>query len=261
MSDPIYNEIGKNYSKYRRADYRLVDAIVGLLDLSRGGVIADIGAGTGNYSRALAKRGFRIKALEPSDVMWDQAERDKNVEWISGTAEDIPLEADSVDGAVLIFSFHHFKNPGRCIEEIDRITNDGPILIYTFDPREIERPWISEYFPSIWDDAFKYFPPIKEVCGMIEGVTNHRVTSHRFELPHDFIDYSQMAGWRRPQIYLDPTIRSCMSGFALADPKIVEGGVLRLRDDLESGTWEKKYRHLHSLESLDVGYRFILSKP
>jgi hypothetical protein len=52
-----------------------------------------------------------------------------------------------------------------------------------------------------------------------------------------------------------------MSGFALADPKVVEEGVLRLRDDLESGMWEKKYRHLHSLESLDTGYRFILSKP
>lgn len=260
MCAPIYNEIGKTYSRYRRADLRLVDAIVRLLDLPKNSIIADIGAGTGNYSRALSKLGFKIKAVEPSEVMRNQAGSEKNIEWISGVSEDIPLKTDYVDGAIAIFSFHHFKNPKRCIKEINRITRGGPILIYTFDPREIERPWISEYFSSIWDDAYKYFPPIKEVCSLIEGVMNNLVSTHRFELPHDFRDYCLMVGWRRPRIYLDPTVRSCMSGFALADPKKVEEGVLRLRDDLESGMWERNYRHLYSLENFDAGYRFIRSK-
>ncbi len=52
MIEPIYNEIGEHYSKYRRADPRLVEAIVDLLDIPKGSIVAEVGAGTGNYSRA-----------------------------------------------------------------------------------------------------------------------------------------------------------------------------------------------------------------
>ena len=58
MSKTAYDTIGKDYNQNRRADGRLVDRIAGLLDLPAGAVIADIGAGTGNYAAALADRGL-----------------------------------------------------------------------------------------------------------------------------------------------------------------------------------------------------------
>lgn len=80
MSDifePAYNTIGKGYTKHRQADIRIVDLLYSLLNLPNGSVIADIGAGTGNYSLALAHKGYKMKAVEPSIVMRTQS-RDVN---------------------------------------------------------------------------------------------------------------------------------------------------------------------------------------
>lgn len=259
MTNPVYNEIGRGYSKYRRADQRFVDAVVRLLDLPEGSTVADIGAGTGNYSRALSDLGFSIIAVEPSAAMYDQSVPNGDVRWVMGSAENIPVRDDAVDGIIAIFSFHHFSDSMRSIEEMARICR-GPILIYTFDPREIKKPWIVDYFPSVWGDSFEIFPPLEEVCDTIKGITNGKVTAHSFELPHDFDDFCLMAGWRRPRIYLDSEVRACMSGFALADQKDVEKGVLRLKDDLDRGRWDEEYGWLSSVDKFDCGYRFILSK-
>jgi ubiquinone/menaquinone biosynthesis C-methylase UbiE len=53
----LYNSIGKDYNKNRTADPRILAAINKLVALPKGLVIADIGAGTGNYANALARRG------------------------------------------------------------------------------------------------------------------------------------------------------------------------------------------------------------
>ncbi|MEH2375000.1 class I SAM-dependent methyltransferase [Nostoc sp.] len=65
----IYNSIGQQYSKTRVADIRIVNKIIDLLNLPKGRIIADIGAGTGGYSLALANKGFLVNAVEPSVVM------------------------------------------------------------------------------------------------------------------------------------------------------------------------------------------------
>ncbi|BAY22031.1 putative MerR-family transcriptional regulator [Calothrix sp. NIES-2100] len=65
---PLYDSIGKQYTKTRVPDYRIVQKIIDLLDLPQGSIIADIGAGTGGYSQALANQGFSVYAVEPSSV-------------------------------------------------------------------------------------------------------------------------------------------------------------------------------------------------
>lgn len=260
MDNAIYNKIGQNYSQYRQADPRVVDAIVGLLGLSKGSVIAEIGAGTGNYSRAFTEKGYLVKAVEPSEVMRSQAGGSQAVEWISGVAEELPIKGGSVDATIVIFSFHHFCKPTKALSEMVRITKEGPILLFTFDPRQIEPPWLAEYFPSVWEEAFTLFLPLDELTRLVESITARKVTTQIFELPHDLRDYVAAAGWRRPEIYLDPVVRSCMSAFALADQKIINGGVAKLKADLLSGAWDEKYGRLRSLESLDVGYRFVCSR-
>ncbi len=67
--EPVYNIIGKGYTKYRQADTRIVDLLHSLLNLPSRSIIAAIGAGTGNYSLALANKGYIVKVIEPSEVM------------------------------------------------------------------------------------------------------------------------------------------------------------------------------------------------
>ena len=54
MNSTTYDSIGSNYNQNRTADHRVLMVIEELLELPLGSVIADVGAGTGNYSNALA---------------------------------------------------------------------------------------------------------------------------------------------------------------------------------------------------------------
>jgi len=65
------------------------------------------------------------------------------------------------------------------------------------------------------------------------------------------------AYWRRPQAYLDAGVRSAISTFARV--KDIDSGLARLKADLHSGNWHKRYGELLEQESLDFGYRIIVS--
>ncbi|WP_455210263.1 class I SAM-dependent methyltransferase [Kaarinaea lacus] len=260
MTEPVYNHIGVHYSKYRRADQRLVDAIDNLLQIPNSETIADVGAGTGNYSCALAEKGYAVNALEPSELMLAQRKKHPRVHWCKGYAENIPLGSASVAAAIAVLAIHHFSSTAKALTEMARIAGEGSVLLFTFDPRQIERPWFADYFPFLWDDAFQYFPPIENVAKTLQLATHRSTSIHPYLLPHDLQDYFAAAGWRRPEIYLDPVIRACMSGFAVANQDLVNSGVEALRSDLESGAWDQKYNWLTGLGSYDVGYRFVVSK-
>jgi hypothetical protein len=75
----VYNEIGKGYSIHRQADSRIVESIYQLLDLPANSCVIDVGAGTGNYSNAIAEKGHIVYAVEPSIEMRLQATYHPNV--------------------------------------------------------------------------------------------------------------------------------------------------------------------------------------
>ena len=254
---PIYERIGKGYSKHRRADERIVDQLARLLDLSPAAAIADIGAGTGNYSRALADLGFRVEAVEPSEEMRRQALPHPGVRWHVGTAERLPLADKSVDAVVCVLSAHHFSSLLSALAEIARVCDTGPVVWLTFDPREVDAPWLADYFPAIWRSAFPAFPALAEVCDAMASTTRRRVDVTPFLIPFDLEDCFVAAGWRRPEMYLDPKVRDCMSAFALAEPDGVQAGLKRLQTDLQAGTWRSTYGNLLNQDTVDWGYRFL----
>ena len=77
-------------------------------------------------------------------------------------------------------------------------------------------------------------------------------------VPHDCVDGFLAAYWRRPEAYLDPTVRAGMSGFALLDETVVARGVARLQSDLDSGEWDRRFGYLRRLDALDACYRLII---
>jgi hypothetical protein len=76
-------------------------------------------------------------------------------------------------------------------------------------------------------------------------------------VPADCIDGFAGCYWNRPEQYLDPVVQAGMSCFAQLDPEILARGSERLRLDLESGAWDKKYGHLRAEASHDLGYRIL----
>ncbi len=255
----LFDSIGKTYGNTRRADERIVAELIRLLDLDRGSTIADIGAGTGNYSVALAEAGFRIKAIEPSPVMISRAPRHANVEWIAGHAEDIPLRNDSVSAIVCTLALCHFSDTERAFREMARILKQGPIVIFTFDPKIGKETWLYDYFPFFWD-SFGHLAALEDVAEKISAATGLSTRIVPFELPPDLTDHFAGAAWRQPHLYLSEEYRSNISSFHLADPAEVCKSVERLAADLASGRWEELYGAVLHLEVMDAGYRFLCAE-
>jgi hypothetical protein len=79
-------------------------------------------------------------------------------------------------------------------------------------------------------------------------------------LPRDCVDGLFSAFWGRPETYLDADVRRNISNFALADENSIADGLARLRVDLESGAWDRRYGYLRSLPELDLGHRLLIAE-
>ncbi|MCJ7772150.1 MAG: class I SAM-dependent methyltransferase [Desulfobacterales bacterium] len=257
MNEIIYNSIGTNYNTNRAADYRIINILKDLLELPTGSTIADIGAGTGNYSNAFADLGYKIKAVEPSEEMRKQAKPNNNITWLSGTAESIPLPDNSVDGVIIVLAIHHFSSLKDASAEMQRICPNGPIVVFTLDPRKGEEPWFKDYFPEIYEQDFKSFPPIDTVANTIAMNGSWAWEIKSFPLPDDLSDKNMYSAWNGPERYFDPQFRQNTSGLAKASQNIVQTGLEKLKHDMEAGIWDKKYGHLRTQKEFDAGFRFV----
>jgi len=254
--EPLYDTIGKSYTVTRKADTRITTRVIDLLGLPIGSLIADIGAGTGNYSNALADRGYRVVAIEPSSVMRAQSSPHPMVRWISGTAESIPLQNNAVYGVVVILAIHHFRSAREAALEFRRICPGGPVVILTYDPRLGRGFWFHEYFPGIYRREFERFPPIEEVAATL-AVDVWKPEVREFMLPHDLSDKNMHSGWNRPEVYLDEQMRNNTSGFAGSAEADARQGLSRLKEDLQSGAWDARHGHLREQNALNTGFVFL----
>ena len=255
-----YDQIGHGYSRTRRADARIVEQITALLSLPIGSRVVDVGAGTGNYSNALAAAGYRVVAVEPSAAMRIQATAHPSVIWRTGFAKALPLGDGEVNAAICILAFHHFPDHRQAAREMRRAAGGGPVLLFTFDPRAQRDFWLDDYLPDIGQGDEQLFPSIESVAAMMEEETGLRASIKPFPLPVDLSDLFLAAAWARPELYLDPQVRAGISAFAVMDQSRIAAGLGRLKADLASGSWHRRYGHVLTQKSYDAGYRFVAGR-
>lgn len=253
----IYDTIGEGYVATRAADPRITERLLKLLSLPTAASILDVGAGTGNYSKALAEEGYMITALEPSNLMREQGKRHSRLSWIDGVAENLSFESGCFNGVVMTLCMHHFSDWQAALREAARVVENGPIVVFSFDAELSSEFWLFDYFPCFIEKDKKWFPEIAKLTEFATSELRMNFEIHRFALPSDLIDHFAAAGWARPEIYLDRQYRSGISSFSSTDRKNIDSGLERLANDLQSGVWDQKYGYLRSQSSLDVGYVFL----
>lgn len=244
------------YKKFRKADHRLVQKIIELLSLNKNSIVADIGAGTGNYSLELMKCKLFVYAIEPAKEMINQCEN-KDILWINSYAEKINLPNDTVDGAIIINAIHHFKDLRKSLEEIKRIVKNGPLLIFTFDPDKCEKNWIYDYWPQLRKYVDDNYVDINYLKLLLKDIFSTEVDEFIFNVPSDFQDIFAAATWKRPCLLLNSDARCAMSLFNYLNENIIEEGLIRLEMDLKSGVWHKLNPDIISYNTYDVGCRFL----
>jgi ubiquinone/menaquinone biosynthesis C-methylase UbiE len=115
------------------------------LDLAPGRTVADIGAGTGKFTRLLALTGARVVAVEPVAAMRERmAEVLPQITVVDGVAEATGLPGGSVDAVVAAQAWHWFDGPAA-LAEIERITTPGGRLGLVWNTLDETVPWVAAY--------------------------------------------------------------------------------------------------------------------
>lgn len=132
----VFNRVADVYAARPAYPTALIDALSELIPAN--GRVGDIGAGTGNLALPLAGRGFDVVAVEPAELMLERLHagaRDRGLALRSfhATAEALPLEASSLDLAVVADALHFFNVELAASELYRVLMRRGWLAIVTVD--------------------------------------------------------------------------------------------------------------------------------
>jgi SAM-dependent methyltransferase len=241
-----YDLTGKTYALTRRPDPRIAAPISNALHGTAS--VADIGAGTGSYEPPST-----VIAVEPSPVMIAQRPPGA-APAVQAVAEQLPIRTNAVDAALAVLTIHHWTDLDRGIAEMIRIARRR-VVILTWDDAIFQQFWLlREYLPAAAQTEARLAIPLTQVAELLGKPAVLPVP-----VPCDCIDGFGGAYWRRPQAYLDPTVRAGMSMLALTPEALLQDGLSRLRDDLASGQWRIRHADLLNEPYLDLGYRLLIA--
>ncbi|HUQ39567.1 MAG TPA: methyltransferase domain-containing protein [Acidimicrobiales bacterium] len=242
----VYDRIGTTYTAHRRPDPRIAALIRARLGAI--GPVLDVGAGAGAYE----PDDLAVVAVEPSVTMI--AHRPAGAgPVVRGVAEALPLASQSCAAGMAVFTVHHWTDPLAGLAEVRRVVR-GPIVVLTWEAEAADRFWLVDDYVPMAKTLDQHTPSPERVAEALGGGSIETVP-----VPSDCIDGFFVAYWARPEAYLDPSVRACISGLARLPAHGVEPGMARLAGELADGTWHDKYGHLLDHDTYDGGYRLVTS--
>jgi len=173
MKHGDFTGLAGDYAKYRPGYApQVTTALLGFLGIDSSRVdAADVGAGTGIWTRTLAARGLRtVVAVEPNDDMRArgiETSQDTGIAWRKGSAEATSLADSSVNLLTMASSFH-WADFDRACAEFHRVLRPGGVFAALWNPRFIEaNPLLVEIEAQIE----KLKPDIRRVSSGRSGLT------------------------------------------------------------------------------------------
>lgn len=100
------------------------------------GTVLEIGIGSGlNIPYYDAHKVSHLMGLDPSAEMWAIAQKNAEehhieAEFLEAPAEDIPVEANSIDTVVMTYTMCTIPDVDRALEEISRVLKPGGQLLF-----------------------------------------------------------------------------------------------------------------------------------
>ncbi len=157
--DPDWQQWVNTFERPGREVYDRRHAIVAASKVLPGMNIADIGAGTGLFTRLFAaavEPGGTVYAIDISGTFIENILRTcreqglSNVQGIVNTPTDIGLPASAIDLAFITDTYHHFEYPQQTLASIHQaLRSAGRMIIIDFrrDPR-ISSNWVMGHVRS-----------------------------------------------------------------------------------------------------------------
>ena len=156
-NDPTkrFSDRVSNYVKYRPGyPKEIINHLEKECYLSAHSVIADVGAGTGIFTKLLLEKGYKVFAIEPNDAMRDEADSQLSnfpgYHSMVGKADLTGLTSQSINLIVCAQAFHWFNTP-ETKAEFQRILQPGGPVVLIWNNRDIE----ADAFAAAYDALLK----------------------------------------------------------------------------------------------------------
>lgn len=140
---PNYQEWVERFEHEGREVYDKREQIVAATGVAPGMVVADIGAGTGLFTRLFAPRvnpaGMVIavdisKTFVENILRTSREQNLRNVQGVVNTPSDVSLARESIDLAFVCDTYHHFEYPQSMLASIHRaLKPNGTLVIVDFE--------------------------------------------------------------------------------------------------------------------------------
>ncbi len=198
--------------------------------------------------------------VEPSAQMLNEARNKSNqVQWLSGTAESIPIASDSLDGAIATLTIHHWHDLERAFQELGRVVKaGGDLVFFTAAPEQMAGYWLNHYFPEMLAKSIRQMPKLPELATKLAKAGFAICQTEPYSIRDDLKDFFLYAGKNKPELYLHDEMRKGISAFAtLANQAEVNAGLAALRSDYERGKWQAIQ---HQYANQDGDYLFLVAQ-
>ena len=219
-----YDHLAETYGRYRRCSADVLrELVTGLTSASR---VLEIGAGTGNYTRALRELArCHCTAVEPSGAMRDLLQRAcSEVDVVAGTGEQLPVLDDSFDLVFCVDVMHHLLDPAAFYREAFRVLKAAGVVCVVTDSEDIIRARfpLAEYFPETVEADLERYPTVEHL--------------------HALASAAGFGAWRETRVTGQTLLVSpeayeakSFSVLHLISEASFEAGLSRLREDLKRG--------------------------
>jgi ubiquinone/menaquinone biosynthesis C-methylase UbiE len=132
----------ENYVRYRPDyPYEIIELMVGEMGLNENSLVADIGSGTGIFTKLLLGANCTVYGVEPNRAMrqaGDEFLKDfPKFKSVNGTAENTNLPAESIDYITSAQAFHWF-DPERAKQEFRRILRPEGYIVLVWNERKLD---------------------------------------------------------------------------------------------------------------------------
>jgi ubiquinone/menaquinone biosynthesis C-methylase UbiE len=244
-----YEQGGAVYDQFRQTDPHIAAMVHRSLGSAR--TVLNVGAGAGSYE----PDDRMVVAVEPSRSM--RAKRPAHrVPAIDGVAEDLPFDDGAFEAAMATVTLHQWHDREKGLTELRRVSR-GPVVILTFDGDSLTQFWLDDYAPELAAAERQRYPALSWIGEILGG----QVTVETVPLAIDCTDGFTEAYYARPEQFLIDGVRRSQSAWAFLAPGVEDRAVARLRSDIETGEWDRRFGHLRTQSTYDGSLRLVTALP
>lgn len=226
-----YERGGAGYSVRRRPDPSIAALV--RRSLGHAKTVINVGAGAGSYE----PDDLDVTAVEPSAMMRSQRRRDRPA--IDAVAEHLPFGDATFDAAMASVTIHQWLDRDQGLREMRRVAR-GPVVVLTFDPEVLDRFWLAHYAPELIEAERARYPTIEHIGRVLGGDTE----VIDVQIPRECTDGFTEAYYARPESFLDDNVRHSQSAWSFVNEDEAAESVGRLRHDLSTGEWDRRFGDL-----------------